>query len=78
MTAHRAGFTTVHTSTTVREADRIWIASGDIRRYGRHQWGQTGGAARFFWARLFQIMLWVRILTYTNDGDELVLIAEKK
>jgi len=77
LASNKAGFTSVRAFTTVREADRVWIASRDIRARGVHEWGRTGGAARLLAARVVQAYLWLRLIVDAGQGDELVITAER-
>lgn len=72
-----AGFQNIRIRTTIRDADRLFAASQDIRRTGRHAWGSP----QPFFTRIagtgFQLLEHLLVTVGIQTGEEIAVIAEK-
>lgn len=63
--------------TSIREANSIYLAFGDLKRFGRHTMGSGKSRYRRLLGRLFQLGEWLANLFSGRVGEELVVIVRK-
>jgi SAM-dependent methyltransferase len=75
--AEKAGFKKFRLSTTIRDANGLFIASKSIQRTGKHVWGSPQPRAFRIWARALQLVEWAILKLKPYIGEEIALMAEK-
>jgi len=75
--AERAGFKKLRISTTIREANGLFMASRSIRLKGKYMWGSPQPRVVRIWARGMQLAEWALLKVNPDIGEEIALIGEK-
>lgn len=75
--AKRAGFHRFELSTTIREADEVFIASRSIQRTGSYIIGGPQSRTTRILARGVQLLEWAVLKVKCNVGEEIVVVLEK-
>ena len=75
--AEKAGFLKLKISTTIRDANGIFIASRSLQRMGEYVSGSSQSQNVRMWARGMQLLEWALLKIRPNLGEEIALIAEK-
>jgi 2-polyprenyl-3-methyl-5-hydroxy-6-metoxy-1,4-benzoquinol methylase len=74
----RAGLQLVNLSTTIRDANGLFIGSQSIERTGRYRMGRVQHTAlSCLWGRVMQFVEWARLKTDGQAGEEIAAIAQK-
>ncbi|WP_051273508.1 class I SAM-dependent methyltransferase [Desulfotruncus alcoholivorax] len=75
--AQKAGFKKYKISTTIREANGLFMASKLIQRTGKYVWGCPLSSTFRFWARGMQLAEWVILKFKPDAGEEITMVGEK-
>jgi SAM-dependent methyltransferase len=75
--AKRAGFQKLRMSTTIRDANGLFLASRSIQRKGKHVMGRHQPLPLRIWARGMQLVEWAILKVRPGMGEEIVLLGEK-
>lgn len=73
----KAGFGKLEASTTIREANGVFMASKFIQRTGKYVWGCPLPRALRIWARGMQLLEWGLLKVNGRLGEDIRLVAEK-
>ena len=72
-----AGFRNVRAWTTIRDANRLFASSQEIRRTGRHVWGSPQPHSVRAAGKVFQCIEYMAVTCGYEAGEEIAVTAEK-
>lgn len=75
--AKKAGFKKLRISTTIREANGLFVASKSIQRTGKYVWGSPMPYSIRIWARVMQLAEWAILKFKPDRGEDIVMVGEK-
>jgi len=75
--ATEAGFQNIRIRTTIRDADRLYAISQDIRLTNRHTWGSPRPLSVRIQGTIFEFLEYFLVALGRPTGEEIVVIAEK-
>lgn len=73
----KAGFSQIRVFTTIRDANNLFLAGMDLRRFGRHICEGRQSRMMKKIAKFLGLLERIWLVFSPNDGDEMVVIAEK-
>lgn len=73
----KTGFKKFKISTTIREANGLFMASKLIQRTGKYVWGSPIPRTFRLWARGVQLAEWVLLKFRQDTGEEIAMVGEK-
>lgn len=73
----RAGFPKIRVSTSIREANGLFIASRSIQRTGKYLWGGPIPKTVRIWARGMQLLEWAILKLKRRLGEDIVMVGKK-
>jgi len=73
----RVGFQKLKISTTIRNANELFLASRSIQRVGKYVTGSPQQRTVRIWARRMQLAEWLLLKVKIDIGEEIALIGEK-
>jgi len=73
----KAGFQKFKSSTTIREANGLFVASRAIHSTGKYLWGSSITYPVRIWARGMQLAEWAILKLKPGLGEDIVMVGEK-